>query len=202
MTITPVTTKIVQVPHLGGIEASTYMPAPYDASKHTLVLCNSFGTGADLYRHQYQNAELKNLVNLLAIELLGHGQTRAKVENFTYWDSAVMNLQVLEKLEIKGKVFVLGTSQGGWQTVRMALLAPERVSDGLHPNLSRADQLTATSHRWLVLSLSELRWIQRTNVRSNLAAGTQNKASRPQLMAGQAMKAHQASYLQRNSATS
>ncbi|KAI4730218.1 alpha/beta hydrolase fold family protein [Aureobasidium sp. EXF-10728] len=128
MTITPVTTKIVQVPHLGGIDASTYMPHPYDPSKPTLVLCNSFGTSADLYRHQYQNAELNKLVNLLAIELLGHGQTRAKTENFTYWDSAIMNLQVLDKLEIKDKVFVLGTSQGGWQTVRMALLAPERVA--------------------------------------------------------------------------
>jgi pimeloyl-ACP methyl ester carboxylesterase len=130
MTITPVTTKIVTVSHLGGIDASTYMPAPYDPSKPTLVLCNSFGTGADLYRHQYQNAELNNLVNLLAIELLGHGQTRAKkTENFTYWDSAIMNIQVLDKLDIKGKVFVLGTSQGGWQTVRMALLAPDRVSE-------------------------------------------------------------------------
>ncbi|KAK6002130.1 hypothetical protein QM012_001768 [Aureobasidium pullulans] len=128
MTITPVTTKIVQVPHLGGIDASTYMPSPYDPSKPTLVLCNSFGTSADLYRHQYQNEELNKLVNLLAIELLGHGQTRAKTENFTYWDSAIMNLHVLDKLEIKGKVFVLGTSQGGWQTVRMALLAPDRVA--------------------------------------------------------------------------
>ncbi|KAI4845791.1 alpha/beta hydrolase fold family protein [Aureobasidium sp. EXF-8845] len=117
MSITPVTTTIVKVPHLGGIDASTYMPEPYDASKPTLVLCNSFGTSVDLYRHQYQNTELKKLVNLLAIELLGHGQTRAKVENFTYWDGAVMNLQVLDKLEIKGKVFVLGTSQGGWQTI-------------------------------------------------------------------------------------
>ena len=177
MTITPVTTNIVQVPHLGGIEASTYMPAPYDASKPTLVLCNSFGTGADLYRHQYQNAELKNLVNLLAIELLGHGQTRAKVENFTYWDSAVMNLQVLDKLEIKGKVFVLGTSQGGWQTVRMALLAPEKVSDNLCHEKSRSKQLIINPFRLRVLSLSGPRWTQRTNAQSNSAAGTQSKTS-------------------------
>jgi pimeloyl-ACP methyl ester carboxylesterase len=146
MTITPVTTRIVQVPHLGGIEASTYMPAPYDPSKPTLVLCNSFGTGADLYRHQYQNAGLEDLVNLLAIELLGHGQTRAKVENFTYWDSAVMNLQVLDKLEIKGKVFVLGTSQGGWQTVRMALLAPESVCDD-SCRINKSKVIDSKSHR-------------------------------------------------------
>jgi pimeloyl-ACP methyl ester carboxylesterase len=66
------------------------------------------------------------VMNLVSIELLGHGQTRAKSENWTYWDTAIMNLQVMEKLGIK-KAFVLGTSQGGWVTVRMALLAPEKV---------------------------------------------------------------------------
>ena len=47
-----------------------------------------------------------------------------------------MNLLALEELGITGegkKVFVLGTSQGGWITVRMALLAPEKV--GLPPGL-------------------------------------------------------------------
>ncbi|KAI5250147.1 alpha/beta hydrolase fold family protein [Aureobasidium subglaciale] len=88
------------------------MPHPYDSSKPTLVLCNSPGTSADLYRHQYENKDLNKLANLLAIELLGHGQTRAKTENSTYWASVVMNLQVLDTLNIKGKVFVLGTSQG------------------------------------------------------------------------------------------
>lgn len=44
-----------------------------------------------------------------------------------------MNVQVLEalrkrgELDPEGKVFVLGTSQGGWVTARMALLAPELV---------------------------------------------------------------------------
>lgn len=42
-----------------------------------------------------------------------------------------MNLQVLSALSIK-KAFVLGTSQGGWVTVRMALLAPD-VIEGIIP---------------------------------------------------------------------
>merc|ERR1712130_297141 len=57
--------------------------------------------------------------------------TRANAEHFTYWDTAIMNIQVLEKLGMCGggkKVFVLGTSQGGWITVRMALIAPDRIS--------------------------------------------------------------------------
>lgn len=67
-------------------------------------------------------------MNLLAIEPLGHGQTRAhKTAHWTYWDTAMMNLQVMEKLGVE-RGFVLGTSQGGWVVVRMGLLAPERVS--------------------------------------------------------------------------
>ena len=65
-------------------------------------------------------------MNLLAIELLGHGQTRTKSEQFTYWDTAIMNIQVMEALGIK-EASVLGTSQGGWITTRMALLAPDKV---------------------------------------------------------------------------
>lgn len=42
-----------------------------------------------------------------------------------------MNLQVLEALGIK-KAFVLGTSQGGWITVRMALLRPDMI-EGIIP---------------------------------------------------------------------
>ena len=70
-------------------------------------------------------------MNILAIELLGHGKTRTTHENFTYWDTALMNLQVMEALGVK-KAFVLGTSQGGWITVRMALLAPDKI-EGIVP---------------------------------------------------------------------
>jgi pimeloyl-ACP methyl ester carboxylesterase len=119
-------TKIVRVPHLGGIDAAYQMPHPYDPKKPTLVLVNSFTTSSELYQKQYANAKLTGTMNLLAIELLGHGQTRTHRENWTYWDTAEMNLQVLDALGID-KAFVLGTSQGGWITVRMALLRPEKV---------------------------------------------------------------------------
>ncbi|KAF2017316.1 alpha/beta-hydrolase [Aaosphaeria arxii CBS 175.79] len=119
--------QTIQVPHLGGITAAYQTAAPIDNSKPTLVLINSFTTTSDLYRDQFSNKDLASTANLLAIELLGHGQTRtAHAENWTYWDSAVMNLQVLEKLGVE-KAFALGTSQGGWIAVRMALLAPEKI---------------------------------------------------------------------------
>ncbi|EXJ55232.1 microsomal epoxide hydrolase [Cladophialophora yegresii CBS 114405] len=119
-------TKTVQVPHLGGIDAAYQSPHPYDPSKPTLILVNSFTTSSELYQKQYANKELTDKMNLVAIELLGHGQTRTKSEQFTYWDTAIMNIQVMDALGIK-KAFVLGTSQGGWITVRMALLAPEKI---------------------------------------------------------------------------
>ena len=118
-------TKTIQVSHLGAT-AGYQMPHPYDPSKPTLVLVNSFTTSSELYRGQYENSKLTSKMNLLAIELLGHGKTRTPHENFTYWDTAIMNLEVMTALGIK-KAFVLGTSQGGWITVRMALLAPDRI---------------------------------------------------------------------------
>lgn len=121
----------VEVPHLGGTIAAYQTSGSLSSSKPTLVMVNSFLTNSNLYGSQYANENLTNNMNLIAIELLGHGETKTKNENWTYWDTAIMNLQVLEALEkrgeIKGKVFVLGTSQGGWITARMALLAPDRV---------------------------------------------------------------------------
>ena len=136
-------TQTITVQHLGGIEASYQMPKPYDAKKPTLVLVNSFTTDSELYKAQYDDKRLTDAMNLISIEPLGHGQTRCKSKNFTYWDTAIMNLQacfaswlhtesahvarqVLEALGIK-KAFALGTSQGGWLVTRMALLAPDVV---------------------------------------------------------------------------
>jgi len=119
-------TKTVHVPHLGGIDAAYQMPHPFDPAKPTLVLVNSFTTSSELYSKQYANKELTDKMNLIAIELLGHGQTRTRREHWTYWDTAEMNLQVLDSLNIE-KAFVLGTSQGGWITVRMSLMRPDKV---------------------------------------------------------------------------
>lgn len=120
------TTSIINVPHLGGIEAAYQMPEAYDSNKPTLVLVNAFTTSSELYRAQFSDSRLTDQMNLVAIELLGHGQTRTAREQWTYWDTAEMNLQVLDALKVD-RAFVLGTSQGGWVTVQMALLRPEKV---------------------------------------------------------------------------
>jgi len=119
--------ETVTVPHLGGSTIGYKFAEPYDASLPTLVLVNSFTTSAELYRPQFADAELKATANLLAIELFGHGATRTDVAHFTYWDTPLANLQVLDALGI-AKAFVLGTSQGGWVTARMAMLQPDTIA--------------------------------------------------------------------------
>jgi pimeloyl-ACP methyl ester carboxylesterase len=120
--------QTIYVSHLGGIEAGYKLSGDrYDASKPTCVLINSMCMTVSLYRPQFECKELTDTLNLLAIEPLGHGATSCASEHFTYWDTAIMALQVLDALKIN-HFFALGTSQGGWIVARMALLAPERVS--------------------------------------------------------------------------
>ncbi|KAJ4154519.1 hypothetical protein NW754_001467 [Fusarium falciforme] len=116
----------VNVPHLGGIDAAYLMPEALDNSKPTLILIHGFMMSSEVYDKHYNSTFLKERVNLIGIDLLGHGETRTKNETFTYWDSAIMGLQVMEALGVK-RSFVLGTSQGGWVAARMCLLAPDKV---------------------------------------------------------------------------
>jgi pimeloyl-ACP methyl ester carboxylesterase len=114
------------VPHLGTSTIGYAFATTYDPSLPTIVLANSFSTSVELYRPQFADEKLTETANLLAIELYGHGDTRSTYEQFTYWDSAVANLQVLDVLGIR-EAFVLGTSQGGWIAARMAMLAPDQI---------------------------------------------------------------------------
>ncbi len=113
----------ITVPHLGTSTIGYKLGTAYDASLPTLVMVNSFTTSVAQYRPQFADERLTATANLLAVEPYGHGQTRASYEHFTYWDSAIANLQVLDALDIP-EAFVLGTSQGGWIAARMAILAP------------------------------------------------------------------------------
>jgi microsomal epoxide hydrolase len=121
-------TQTIEVPHLGGIRAGYAISGngQIDPSKPTCVLVNAMCMTVALYRHQFEDERLTAGLNLLAIEPLGHGATSCPTEHFTYWDTATMALQVLDKLGVE-RAYALGTSQGGWMVARMAILAPERV---------------------------------------------------------------------------
>jgi pimeloyl-ACP methyl ester carboxylesterase len=118
--------ETLTVPHLGTSTIGYRLGGDLDPSLPTLVMVNSFSTSAELFRPQFADGELTASANLLAIEPYGHGRTRASYRQFTYWDSAIANLQVLDALGIR-EAFVLGTSQGGWVAARMAMLAPATV---------------------------------------------------------------------------
>ncbi|VUC26111.1 unnamed protein product [Clonostachys rosea] len=137
--------KTLLVPHLGGISVGHRLSAPFlDPAKPTLILFNPFTTTADYYLPQFHDKVLTDALNLVAVEPLGHGKTQLKkTESFTYWDSAIMSLQLLDILGIN-KVFASGTSQGGWIATRMALLAPDRVR-GVIPVGSSMDFESAKS---------------------------------------------------------
>lgn len=119
--------QTITVSHLGTSTIGYQRSGDHDPTRPTLVMVNSFSTSVEVYRPQFADGELTAAANLLALEPYGHGRTRAGYEQFTYWDSAVANLQVLEALDIP-TAFVLGTSQGGWVAARMAMLAPDVVT--------------------------------------------------------------------------
>lgn len=119
-------TATVDVPHLGGSRIGYRSGRPHDPSLPTVVMVNSFTTTVDLYRPQFEDTTLSGAANLLALEPYGHGATRSTYPHFTYWDSALANLQAMDALGVD-RAFVLGTSQGGWVAARMALLAPDRI---------------------------------------------------------------------------
>jgi pimeloyl-ACP methyl ester carboxylesterase len=119
-------TKTINIPHLGGSTVGYRFGKPYDPSLPTLIMNNSFTTSADLFRPQFADEALLGVANLLAIEPYGHGETYPTYRQFTYWDSAIANLQVLDALGID-QAFALGTSQGGWIVTQTAMLAPDRI---------------------------------------------------------------------------
>lgn len=143
--------KTAQVKHLGGITVS-YRATELDRSKPTLVLLHSFMTSSGLYEAQFESSAITDATNLIAVDLLGHGQTKVDSgnEQFTYWDSAIMTLQLLDELKVD-KFFALGTSQGGWIVMRLALLAPQRVSVSMDSSWRNEANTIPRFKAWLPL---------------------------------------------------
>lgn len=122
-----VETRTVQVQHLDTRVGYAISNGKLDPAKPTCVLINPLCATAEYHNEQMKSEKLTSAMNLLAIEPLGHGATESPSEHFTYWDSALVALQAMEALGVD-QAYALGVSQGGWIVVRMALLAPERVS--------------------------------------------------------------------------
>lgn len=160
--------KTLTVPHLGGTTvgyalSSGEASAGVDPALPVVVMLNSMCTTSALFAAQLGDARLARAATLVAVEPLGHGRTTTAAEaaaagnehrSWTYWDSAVVALQLLTALGVE-RAFALGTSQGGWIVARMALLAPERVCGFLiffgppfFPHLPLSSSFCEFERRW------------------------------------------------------
>jgi pimeloyl-ACP methyl ester carboxylesterase len=80
----------------------------------------------------------------IAWDQRGFGETSGVPERYDFWDSARDLLALMDHLEIKQATLV-GLSQGGFASMRAALLAPERVR-ALVLLATRADRDDEASH--------------------------------------------------------
>ncbi len=73
-----------------------------------------------------QVAELRDIYRVITWDERGFGATESDGQPFTYWDSARDVLALLDHLGIERAVLG-GMSQGGFLSLRAALLSPDRV---------------------------------------------------------------------------
>ncbi|SHG70294.1 Pimeloyl-ACP methyl ester carboxylesterase [Hydrocarboniphaga daqingensis] len=90
------------------------------------VVLFSHGFLMDRTMFDAQRDALAPRYRVIAWDQRGFGDTRYDGQPFTYWDSARDALALLDHLGIDRAVFA-GMSQGGYLSLRAALLAPQRV---------------------------------------------------------------------------
>jgi len=89
-----------------------------------VVLAHGFMMDRRMFADQV--AALRDRYRVVTWDERGHGETVYDGGPFTYWDSAADCLGLLDHLGI-GRAVVGGMSQGGFVSLRVALVAPERV---------------------------------------------------------------------------
>ncbi len=90
-----------------------------------LVLSHGFLMDSDMFAPQV--AELGRRHRVITWDQRGHGRTEATSEPYSYWDSAADLAGLLDHLGVERAV-VGGMSQGGFISLRFALLHPERTA--------------------------------------------------------------------------
>jgi pimeloyl-ACP methyl ester carboxylesterase len=89
-----------------------------------LFLAHGYGLDCTMFVAQAGLAPQRRVV---AWDARGHGGTPDGGHRFSYWDLARDQLQLMDRLGV-GRATVGGVSQGGFIALRVALLAPHRVS--------------------------------------------------------------------------
>lgn len=89
-----------------------------------LVLSHGFLMDHEMFRHQV--AEFAPAYRVVTWDERGFGATESDGEPFSYWDSARDLFGLLDTLGIERAVLI-GMSQGGYLSLRAAMLHPDRV---------------------------------------------------------------------------
>jgi pimeloyl-ACP methyl ester carboxylesterase len=89
-----------------------------------LLLAHGYGLDHTMF---FAQAELAPQRRVIAWDARGHGGTTDGGSRFSYWDLARDQLQLMDQLGV-GRASIGGVSQGGFIALRVALLAPHRVS--------------------------------------------------------------------------
>ena len=89
-----------------------------------MILSHGFLMDREMFVHQVD--ALAGEFRVITWDERGFGETESDGKPFTYWDSAKDCLGLLDHLDIDRAVLG-GMSQGGFLSLRAALLAPERV---------------------------------------------------------------------------
>lgn len=90
------------------------------------ALLFSHGLMLDVEMYRPQIEALRRHYRCIAWDQRGFGRTGEVFAPFTYWDSAKDALGLLDALKVESATFI-GLSQGGFLSMRAALLAPMRV---------------------------------------------------------------------------
>ncbi|MFR9754092.1 alpha/beta fold hydrolase [Nocardia sp. 004] len=97
-----------------------------ESSWPVMVFAHGFFMDSSMFAPQVEFVESRG-VRALCLDARGHGDTMSDPDRpFTYWDSARDMLAVMDDAGVEHATLV-GMSQGGYTTLRTALLDPSRV---------------------------------------------------------------------------
>ena len=120
----------------------------------------------------------------LALDPPGHGRSKGVDRHFTLDECADAALQVLDAINVRTPVFVLGTSWGGMMAPRMALRAPDRIRGMVLTNTTAETPKLFESLRarllTMMLAISALDKIV-DGMTASLMLAPETRRSRPEL---------------------
>lgn len=116
-----------------------------------VVLIHGFGLSREIWRHQIE--ALSRRFRVVALDLCGHGNSPVTQDNYLMEDLGRDVLALLDKLGIE-RAAVAGHSMGGYVTLALQGLAPQRVAGvGMTATQARADTAEARENRFRLGSL-------------------------------------------------